>query len=533
MISMGIVKKGILSGICFLVPLISEAQSLYLPDVQEAVSRFVASGSNNTAFLTEFPLRRASYLQGYALKGNGDFVNFNQSDNAYQLGLTAESYYRINERVMLYGKVSYDMDRGKKMTGSSFIPDDDLPFELIEMSDSCAGSKKLEAYTLSGALGYKFSKQFTFGGKIFYQASNYAKFKDLRHQNSRMKMLVGVGATYSPSSWLTLGLSYDYHRRNESISFGVYGNTDQQYYTLIDFGGFFGRKEAYGESGYTAEDTPLFTQTHGGALQLNVKLGNHVNWFNEVYYQSNDGRFGTGDDRDIIFSTHNGNVLGYRGKMQFEQPTNTHMVEVAVDKRHIENFENNYKESTDADGVSQIYYYGKNQMLGRDKWNVDVAYTFYRKAYVSRSKFNVGGRFLFNTTESTTSVYPFYRKQTVNVWKCHAFGTYNWFKNKQVFSASLLLGYGSGYGTMKEDGMYVPVSNNQKRPDRRDDLLVRQYDYLTASHLYGKLSLGYERNLLTNIAGYVKVGMAPRFALNTSLKETSFSQFDIRIGVIF
>ena len=108
---MEIFKKGIISGVFFFVPLISSAQNLYLPDMHESVNRFVASGSNNPAFLTEFPLQRVSYLQGFAARGNGDFVNYNQSDNSYQIGLTTESYYRFNNSIMLYGKMSYGMDK--------------------------------------------------------------------------------------------------------------------------------------------------------------------------------------------------------------------------------------------------------------------------------------------------------------------------------------------------------------------------------------------------------------------------------------
>ena len=527
------VKKGILSGVCFFVPLMSYAQNLYLPDVHETVARYFASGSNNTAFLTEFPLRRASYLQASASKGNGDFVNFNQSDNTYGIGLTTESYYRFNDRIMLYGKVSYDMDRGKNMTGSSFITDEDLPFDLVEMADSCAGSKRLEAYTLSGALGYRLNNKVSLGGRIFYQAANYAKFKDLRHQNSRMKLEVDLGATYRPVSWLNLGLSYTYHRRNESIAFGVYGNTDRQYYTFIDFGGFLGRKEAFGESGYTANSTPLFTQSHGGALQAHLMLGTTLSWFNEFYYHSNDGRFGTGDDRDIIYSTHNGSTFGYKGKILWENYKDEHVFEASVDKQLTENYENNYKESTDADGVSQIYYYGKNKMLDRSKWHGAISYTFYHNVEAGRSQLNAGARFLFSSTESTTSLYPFYRKQTVNVWQSDVYGTYNWFKNKQVFTVSLLMGYGAGGGTMKEDGVYTPVSGDQKKPARRDDLLQKQYDYLTASRIHGQLTFGYERNLFKNLSGYVNATVSPRYALNSSLEDTSYLQFDIQIGVKF
>ena len=530
---MGIIKKGIVSGVCFLVPLISYADNLYLPDFHETVSRFYASGSSNTAFLTEYPLQRVSYLQAFASKNNGDFVNFNQSDNAYHVGMKTESYFRLNDRVMLYGMMSYHMNRGKNMSGSAFIAPENSPFDMVETTDTCAGSKKLEAYTLCGGLAYELNEKISLGGKVFYQTSNYAKFKDLRHQNSRMNLKVDLGATYNPWSWLTLGLSYSYNRQNESVGFGVYGNTDRQYYTLISYGGFFGRKEAFGESGYTSETTPLFTQSHGGALQALFTLNDDIRWFNEFSYTHDDGRFGSGDDRDIIYSTHNGTNLGYKGKFVFQKTEDSHVVELTFDKVDTENFENNYKESTDANGVSQIFYYGKNEMLDRSDFRGSVSYTFYKSADKNRSKYNTGARFLFDSMKSTTSVYPFYRKQTINTWQTDWYGTYNWFKNDQVFTLLLMAGYGSGGGTMKDDGVYITITDNQKRPDRRDDLLVRQYDFLTASRIHGKLSVGYERSILKNLSGYVIGSVAPKYALNSTLKEESYLQFDIQIGVKF
>ena len=530
---MGIIKKGIVSGVCFLVPLISYAENLYLPDFHETVSKFYASGSSNTAFLTEYPLQRVSYLQAFASKNNGDFVNFNQSDNAYHVGMKTESYFRLNDRIMLYGMMSYDMNRGKNMAGSAFIGSDHTPFDMVEMTDTCAGDKRLEAYTLCGGLAYELNEKVSLGGKVYYQTSNYAKFKDLRHQNSRMNLKVDLGATYNPWSWLTLGLSYSYNRQNESVGFGVYGNTDRQYYTLISYGGFFGRKEAFGESGYTAETTPLFTQSHGGALQALFKLDNGIDWFNEFSYSHADGRFGSGDDRTIIYSTHKGTAMEYKGKLVFHKTKDFHVVELALSNVDTDNFENNYKESTDANGVSQIYYYGKNEMLDRSDIRGSLAYTFFKSADSQRSKFHTGANVLFESMKSTTSVYPFYRKQTINTWQANCHGTYNWFKNKQVFTLSLSAGYGSGGGTMKEDGVYTSITENQKRPDRRDDLLVKQYDFLTASRIHGKLSVGYERYLLKNVSGYVIGSAAPKYALDSTLKEKSYLQFDIQIGVKF
>ncbi len=530
---MGSVKKGIVSGVCFLVPLISYAENLYLPDFQETLAKFYASGSSNTAFIKEYPLQRVSYLQAFAQKSNGDFVSFNQSDNAYCVGMQTESYFRLSDRIMLYGRMSYDMNRGKNMMGSAFIAPDEAPFDMVEMADSCAGSKKLEAYTLSGGLAYEVNDKVAVGGKIVYRTSNYAKFKDLRHQNSRMDLNLDLGVTYSPWSCTTFGLSYTYNRQNESVAFGVYGNTDQQYYTLISYGGFFGRKEAFGDSGYTSNETPLFTQSHGGAFQLSFHLGEKVDWFNEFFYRHADGRFGSGDERTIIYSTHKGTALGYNGKLLLKFPKSTQVIEASLSRTGTTNSENNYKESTDDNGVSQIIYYGKNEMLDRTRWKGTAAYTFYKGSEKIRSPYHVGGRLSFDRMTAKASVFPFYRKQEVNYFEGELYGSYSWFKKGQVFTLSMQAGYGTGSGTMKKDGVYVPIDDKQKRPARRDDLLVKQYDYLTASRIVGKLSVGYERSFSKKLSGYATAGISPKYALNTTLKKESYLLFDVLVGVRF
>ena len=523
----------IISGIFFFIPLISYAQNLYLPDFGESVRRFAASGSNNPAFLTEYPLPRVSYLQASASKGSGDFINYNQSDDVRTMGITTESYYRFSDRIMLYGRMSYGLDKGSKMSGSAFIPGYDLPFDLVETVDTCAGDKELEAYTLGGAIGYRLNNSISLGARVYYQAANYAKFKDLRHQNNQAELKVSAGGSYSISPLLTLGLSYTYHRRNQSVEFGIYGNTDRQYTTLIDFGGFFGRNEIFSESGYTADSTPLFTESHGGALQLLLKPGNNVTWFNDITCSAGDGQFGTGDDRDVTFSTHKIKNMGYSGKMVCAAHNDSHVVELSLNSRTTENFENNYKESTDKDGVSQIIYYGKNQVLDRKAYDASAAYTFFKGADAVRSRYSAGGRFSYSYMESTTSLYPFYRRQDISTWRADIYGRYSWFVKKQVFSLSVLLGYGAGGGTMKDDGIYADVTDEQSIPDRRDDLLEQNFDYLTAQRISGSLAFGYERNILKNISAYAVAGVSPRYALDSSFKKDHYLQFDMQIGVKF
>ena len=529
------ISSTVLSGIFFFIPLISYAQHKYLPDMHEAQSRFVASGSYNPAFLTNHTLYRSSYLHASGNIGNGDFVNYNESNDTRSYGIKTESYYRFNERIMLYGMMAYGNQRGEDMSGSAFIPDRLLPFDLVETTDTCAGDKKLETFSISGAIGYRISDRFALGGKVYYQSANYAKFKDLRHQNSRMQLVADAGATYDINRLFTVGMSYQYHRTNESLMFGVYGNTDRQYYTLVDLGGFFGRREVFSDMGlgYTSESTPLFTETHGGALQLQVNPGRNIQWFNEFTYSAGDGKFGSGDDNAVTYSTHDLTLMSYRGKMQIKHAGDAHVVEIEAGTTNTKNYENNYKMSTDQNGVSHIQYYGKNKVLDRDNINAALRYTFFKDADKTRSRYHAGAAARLTRMESTTSLYPFFRKQTINTWNASLFGAYNWFVKNQVFTLGLDLSYGAGGGTMFKDGLYAGVSDDQKQPDTRNDLLQKNYDFLTAQRIGGSLKLGYERNIMKNISAYAIAGVSPRYALDSSLKKEHYMQFDLQLGVKF
>ena len=520
-------------GSCFLIPLISYADHINLPDVHESSSRFCASGSANAAFLTDFPVQRASYLEAFADKSNGDFINFNQSDNAYQAGLKTESYFRLNNRILLYGQMSYGLDRGRHMSGSAFICPDETPFDLIEWTDDCSGSKRFEAYTLQGAMGIQLNSRWALGGHIYYQAANYAKYKDLRHQNSQMNLQVQAGASYQLCDWAKIGLNYTYRRNNEAIAFGIYGNSGEQYQTLISYGCFFGRTEYYGESGYTSEKTPLFTQSHGAALQLLLQPTPTLSWFNQFHGDVFDGQYGTGDDRDITYSTHQGHEWGYQGKWSWTPSAHTHVLEADLKQRYIENDENSYKQSTDASGVTQIKYYGANQTLDRTRWQGSLSYIYYRHTDRARTPYHLGARLQFLAEESKVSVFPFYRKQQIHVVQGELFGTYNWFHKENIFSLSATLGYGRGGGTPKEDGWYLSPSDSQKKPARRDDLLMKDFDFKTASQLSGSISFGYERRFMPGLSGYLSLGAAPRYALSSSFKQDSHWRFDLHVGVKF
>lgn len=501
-------------------------------DYNETVLRFHASQSENVSFLTDMKCPNLSYLElkGYIRKG--DLVNYYQSDDSRNFEIRTESYYRFSERLMLSGAISYGMDKGKNMSGSVFINPEYIPFDIVEMDKSNAGTKRREWYSLSGKAGYSLNSRISLGASWEYAVENYAKFKDLRHQNSMMDLSLSLGGKYKITDNVTVGLAYVYRRNIQRVSFNIYGNTDRQYTSLISFGGFYGRSELFGESGYTSNALPLFTQINGGTLQLLWETTN-VKWFNEFGYYKDNGQFGTGSSTSITYSNHHSTGLEYESKLIIEKSRLSHVIELKVFSKSLENNENSYKESTDANGVSQIVYYGSNKVGEKEWYGADVTYSFLSGDGMRRSDWSAGMGAGYYSRHLTASQYPFYRKQDIDMVHADLFVKKNWFKKKNIYTLSIEGGYSTGWGNMNEDGTYTSVSENQKVPVSLDNLLVQEYDYNVASQVKACVSLGYERGITKKLSLCSNVDFSYLTALNTTLKGKKRIVCGLAAGVKF
>ncbi|MBM6865482.1 hypothetical protein H6A66_09920 [Bacteroides caecigallinarum] len=501
-------------------------------DYNETVLKFHASQSENASFLTDMECPKLSYLELNAHIRKGDMVNYYQSDDSKDFEIKTKSFYRFNERLMLSGSILYGAAKGKNMSGPCFINPEYTPFDIVEMDESNAGAKRREWYSLGGKVGYSLDSRISLGASLEYAVENYAKFKDLRHQNSMMDLNLSLGGKYKITDNVTFGSAYIYRRNIQRVSFKIYGNTDRQYTSLISFGGFYGRSELFGESGYTSNSLPLFTQTNGGTLQLLWETS-EVKWFNELGYYKDKGRFGTGSSTSITYSNHNSTKLEYRSKLIVERPRLFHVMELNVFSKSLENNENSYKESTDANGVSQIVYYGSNK-VGDKRWEgADITYSFLSGNGLKRSDWFAGIGAGYYSRLITASQYPFYRKQDINTVHANLFVTKNWFKRKNIYTLSFKGGYSKGWGNMNNDGTYATVSENQKVPVSLDNFLVHEYDYYVASQIKSFVSLGYERGITRNLSLYMNVDFTYLIAMNTSLKGNEHIVYAISAGVKF
>lgn len=522
------------AGISIFAAGIACAQNTFLqqPDLQETLMRFYAASSVNAAFLSDMECRQASLLHIDTDYGNGHLINYYEPDSYWRMEAEARSFYRLNDKLMLTGEVSYGFSKGKNMTGSVFLNPERAPFDIVEQDPANAGRKRKEWYHLKGGLGYRLNKKLALGASLAYGIQNYAKLKDLRHQNEMLDLDFTVGATYRFADKLTLGASFLYHRNLQTVYFKIYGNTDRQYASLISFGGFYGRTELFGESGYTADKYPLLTQSVGGAFQVSF-TGENLKWMNELSVSHLSGQFGSGSTTAVVYSRHHGTELNYLSKLIWEKEYQFHSLNLNLHHTALKNDENSFQKSTDEAGVSHIIYYGTNQVGDKKQTWITLSHHFLQGRSMTRSNWgtNVSAAYFNRSTEA--SIFPYYRKQQINSVEILASAHKNWYKGKNLYTLAISGSGSSGWGTPKEDGMYSSVSGEVTVPSELPGLLAKEYDYLTATVLAGGLKIGYEREVLPKLTTFVVANMHYRQALNTSLKGDKFITCGVSAGVKF
>lgn len=490
----------------------------------------------NAAGLYKFSLDNISVAEVLFHKDNGKFINYFHSDNSYQLGASAESFYRLGSKTVLYGKVSYSRFEGKNMGGSCFIDPDNAPFDLVEYADSTAGTKQMERYHLVGALSFELTEKLRLGGKVDYRAANYAKFKDLRHKNKLMDMSLTLGASYSIGAAVEIGANYFYRRSAEGVELRSYGNKDQQFYSLVGFGAFYGRREIFGDSGYTEsnDEKPLFNEFHGGSLQLQLNFSPLMKFFNEFTYKSRDGYYGKRSPSTIVFTGHNSDIFEYDGIFSMESARNLHLIRFSAFRENLENNENVYKKENTSGNVQNIVYYGSNKALDRELLDLKLEYTAHLDVADFHPAWILKAGAAFWERSQTASVYPYFRKQTVQTMQFDVSGQRNIFSNSHIFSIRANAGFGAGNGTAKEDGSYTPGSDDGSNPASLDTYLYREFEFLTASRLQAGAGFGYSRPINKNLAIYAEINYRFTKAFDLEhLKGDTFGQFSAKIGCLF
>jgi len=464
---------------------------------------------NNASGLTWLPdsVQKISFAEIFANKGNGEFVNYYQSNNSFTLGAQSESFFRMNKRVVFYGKMDYRNFTGQNMSGSPFVFPDFIALDIVEPTSANQGRKNLEQYHLIGAVGARLLPRLSVGGKVDYLTANYAKQKDLRHKNRLLDLTATVGVAWQATNSIEVGANYIYRRSVESLQFGRYGATDRIYTSLIDYGAFYGFTEQFGVSGYTNGTNPdaVVHMFNGAALQVNLKLSPEWHFINEFSYLLRNGQFGSRSSGRVVYAEHNGKTMAYSGNLSFAGKPNQHFLNLNFSNEDLINYENVYRRENSPGGTTEIVYYGNTKVLDKTHLKARLEYIaqLNTQDYCPAWVLKAGGNFA--NRQQTVSLYPYFRKQNIFWWDAYLSADKRITSHKNQYGIALQLSYGAGGGKMKEDGQFAKPSDSTREPVSSDYNLLREYEYLTANRVKGNIACSYSRLFNPNLRGYIRL----------------------------
>ena len=489
--------------------------------------------SDNASQLYRMPVDVTGRAYLGADQGWGNTLQYNQAEKIRDYFLSSEAYFRLSPVAMLYGRASFSSGTESNVVGSAFLNSEDMPFDITYLDDTNIGDRKIERYNIMGAVGYKVTKGLAVGALMDYTAINGARTKDLRHTNKVLSLDVSGGLSYVFSKFFTLGAHYKYRRYIESVSFNVYGVSEQPYFTLINYGAFCGVQELFDTSGYArkSSNTPFAENTHHVGLQLDWRLGT-FRIYNELVWSDLSGYYGKKGTANVQFTEHSGNQFEERLNLSFTGACIYQSLTLGLHSRKTENYENLWRSETGTNGNSIIKYYGNN-LVGRKKLTtLDAQY------YIGWGNINNAPVWAFKVAssiekrETTGILYPYYRKQDLNLYvqRVEAVHQLNWHKLNMMFN--LQLAYLSGSGDKAIDGVYVTPSSDTGSPRYQNEFLDREYAYLTADRLVPGLNVRLTLPI-GSMHYFLQMGYTHELFLKSRIVDKNNQSLHARIGINF
>lgn len=477
--------------------------------------------SENAAGLLAFDAGALSEVTLGGTLEQGGLKPYYASEEVREFGAGAASLCRLSERVAVRGEVSYRRLSAKRLAGSYFIDPTETPFDLVEYTDENPGDKQLEEYRIFGGVGARLARGFALGVSFDYTAADYAKHKDLRHTNSLMDLVFVFGGAFRLGERVSLGIDYRYRRRNETLLLSSYGTQDKRFVSLLDYGAFFGKQEIFGEVGYTKENEnkPLFEEYRGAALQLSWRIADRLAWFCEAGFRRRSGYYGDPSHATVVYAEHEGGSLFCKGVLTLSGSRSAHTLLLDWSRDQVENVENIYVYRNEETGRSYIEYLGEREVGERTRRSLKARYTGRFGLLGGLPRWQASLEASLDRRETKASNYPDYRRQTLTWWRVTASAARNIPAGRNCYTVSLSGSCGAGAGAACRDGRYASADGSEALTRTRDDLLMQEWEYLTAPRAGAGIDAGYSR--LLGDRGY-RICVALRCELHKAF-DTGFS----------
>ena len=438
--------------------------------------------TDNAAALTRFQtanIATAHIAGGYE---GGSWHGYSEAKNVVELNAGVEALHRLSSRTVVYGAMNYDNFSGSDMTGSVFIDPSRKPFDICEYSADNAGDKHRDTYHLTGAVGTDVWRGYAVGARIDYTSANYAKYKDLRHQNKLMDLRVSAGAYAPLTAWLHVGAHYAYHRNTESVSFSVNGKNEVVYKSLINYGAYFGAVEQFGNDGYTdqAREMPLFEDGHGFGVQAAGYPCSSLALLATYSYADGSGYYGRKSPYTVTYTQHDRRQHLSTLALVYQGATDRHRLDVGYAIEKLSGRAETVRGQKNEAGATYYEYYDPVEMADKQWRDVSVGYTADLQVRGETPTWQLSAGYVWHQGKQAAYLYPFYRHQLIHVSRVSGGVSRHLFLNKGILTFSVGVAHQQGHGYPCSDYTFITPDEQQEDPATMTAALQHDYAFLTA-----------------------------------------------------
>lgn len=439
--------------------------------------------STNAAGIRQDTLT-ASNARIYGGAEGGDFRATYEAESAWKAGVSTESVRHL-ERFSMKGAFSFEQTQGQGMCGSMFIRPGFYPVDVLEFTP---GLKTLQKYAFDGSISIDLTDHFRIGGLMDFASANYAKRKDLRHDNYRLDMTFAPSLVYH-SGRTAIGLSYIFSKNSETVKAEQIGTSESSYHAFLDKGILFGHDEIWNGSGVHLAEAgvngfPVMETVNGFGLQLQ-----QGGLFGELTLRSRSGQIG---EKQFIW---------YRFPGWDASADICYTLDALDGGRHIFGIhadvigQRNYEtilEKVTSGGVTTTVEHGSNQIYSRTHAYAGASYDMVSGLWLIRAEAGMSVR------KGLASVmYPYIDEQSVNVLSASASVSRSIGRIDLIGRAGV-----SGGGVRESSSMADQDSGVMGAPVRLDEYNDAYVEWLTA--LQYRLGLGLRCRIWHGI--YAEIG---------------------------
>lgn len=418
------------------------------------------------------------------MNANGGLINYDGAPTMSNTNAGIESIYRFSPRTVLSGGLSYEYFDGKEMGSSVFMPiNTHRPFDIVEDSVTNLGKKHSDTYRLYGRFATDIWNGIAIGADINYTAANYAKYKDMRHQNKLVDMTLTAGIYAPLNSWCSVGANYVFRHNIESVRFGTYGKSDKVYKTLVDYANFTGMVEQFGNDGYTdkSREMPLVDDRHGLGIQLSLRPTKQTLLFGEFGYAHRKGYYGSHSPFTITYTDHHGDLFEYRAQLNHTTGSTRHIGDFYMNVENLVNEANTYRETKNTSGATSYEYFTPVKTANKMWMDYGLSYTLLSGIRHQLPTLSLQAGISRMKRKQTAYIYPFMRRQNISRTQLFANATYNLICSRGVWTLSLDGSLAKGKGNAFDDELFATPSSKQAPPPSMNEWLYQEYEYLTAA----------------------------------------------------